>query len=357
MRILLGNYTLATLAGSETWTYALALELKRQGHEVFCYSPTLGIWSNLLRKEGISSYSRIYVEGAKPFSILLEEKINHEYDVIIASHYEITRHLRREFPKTPIIANIHGILHFVTLENGDRVPAPEHPALDSGINQFTTVSEEAQKKLKNDYNIDAVLVRNFLDISFFKKIKKPRPQPKQILLNTNYAGKDDPEVVPLREAAKELGLKLAAIGINFASTPDIKKALEDSDIVVGMGRSVLEGVAAGRLGIVHGRWGTGGVITENTVEALRKVNFSGRNPESSEKLPFWTKEQFIEAIKEFYQPSFLNWGGEYMAREHNVAKAAQIFVQTARELKGEFNVKAESSGLRPYRRAKDVGAS
>ncbi len=53
MRILMGNNTLAMLAGSETWTYALACQFKKMGHFVACYSPELGIISDKLREQGI----------------------------------------------------------------------------------------------------------------------------------------------------------------------------------------------------------------------------------------------------------------------------------------------------------------
>jgi len=42
MKVLLVNHTLADYAGSETFTYALALELTRLGHDVTCFSPRRG---------------------------------------------------------------------------------------------------------------------------------------------------------------------------------------------------------------------------------------------------------------------------------------------------------------------------
>lgn len=344
------------LAGSETWTYALATQLKKMGHDVSCFTPTPGVWSTRLRQNGIPSYQRISVTGVQPFSIILEPKIDHQYDAIIANHRDIVGHLRKEFPKTPLIATIHGIMHFMRLENGERVPAPEHPTLDAGVNQFVAVSEEVRQKLQKDYNIESVIVRNFFDIFKLGKIKKVNAKPQRFFVNTNYAGKDDPEIAVIREIVKHYKAKLIAVGMNFTSTPDIEKAITDADVVIGMGRSVLEGVAAGRLGIVHGRWGTGGIVCEANIEELRQVNFSGRKLDSN-KNNFWTKEQFIEAIDQYYKPQVLEWGKQYVAREHNVVFAAGAYLEVIKELTGRNVAAAPDSGLRPYRRAKDVAAS
>src|SRR5574343_34357 len=111
LKILLGNNTLSFLGGSETWLLTLALQLKEMGHEVVCYSPSLGVISDKLIKEGITCYADLKDEHTvSPFSIVLEEKVEHKYDVIIANHNHIVAHLRNLFPKTPIISTIHGII-------------------------------------------------------------------------------------------------------------------------------------------------------------------------------------------------------------------------------------------------------
>jgi hypothetical protein len=53
LKILLGNNTLSMLAGSETWVYTLAIQLKKMGHEVSCFAGELGIISEELEKQGI----------------------------------------------------------------------------------------------------------------------------------------------------------------------------------------------------------------------------------------------------------------------------------------------------------------
>lgn len=329
LRILLGNNTLSLLAGSETWTLTLALALKELGHSVSCYAPDLGVIAEKLTNKGIKCYADIGAEGPRPFSFVLEEKVDHEYDVIIANHNGVVEYLRSQFPRTPIISTIHGIMHFDDVGN----KAPEHPALNSGVAEFVAVSEEVQAMLRTDYGIDASIIRNFFDVPHYAAMRPANAIPKQFFLNTNYSGKDEPLVMAVRDAAKHYGAKVAAVGENFMLSADISKILEDSDVVFGMGRSVLEGVAAGRLGIVHGRWGTGGVIVESNLEEIRHFNFSGRNAKGGYTA---TTEDLIKMIDQYYQPKFLEWGKSYIAREHNAVFAAEKYVQLARELTGEM---------------------
>ena len=350
LRILIANNTLSILAGSETFARTLAIQLKKLGHIVEGFSPELGIISDQLEKEGIRCFNQISISGVKPFSIVLEERHDFDYDVIIASHNHIVDFLRQEFPKTPIISTIHGIIHL--LEDGVSM-APEHPALNSGVNQFVAVSEEVQEKLKKDYNIDSLVIRNFFDLESLSDLwskRKISEKPKQFLVNSNYILKDDEEIKLIKEVAKHYDAKVAAIGVNFASAIDLGPAINDSDIVVGMGRSVLEGVAAGRLGIVHGRWGTAGVIHEGNIDEIRRYNFSGRNSGGK----YLTAEELISQIDQFYNEKTIEWGKNYIQKEHNVVLATEMFVQIARDLLGENINKLEEIPMKKYRRAEDV---
>lgn len=352
LRILIGNNTLSLLAGSETWTYTLARQLKEMGHFVACFGTELGVISDKLNEEGIFCYSEVIKDGARTFSYVLEEPKDHTYDVIIANHWNVVEYLRSQFPTTPIISTIHGVLHF--LEDG-KSRGPEHPALEAGVNQFVSVSEEVRDMLLKDYGLDSVVIRNFFDLKRFGALRPANDKPKQFLINTNYSSGDEPVVRNIRDAARKLGIKVAAVGVNFAQTMDITRAIEDSDVIFGMGRSVLEGIAAGRLGIVHGRWGTGGAVIEANAEELRHFNFSGRNAKSQEPI---SADEIIELVEKHYTQKNLEWGKNYIAREHNVALAAEQYVRLARELTGEAYSRprenlAVAPDARPFRRAKE----
>lgn len=325
MRILLGNNTLSILGGSETWTLTLARHLKKLGHEVVCYSPRLGFVSDLLEAEGMNSFADLPSNGIRPFSIVLEPEFDPRFDLIIANHHDIVTALRARFPDTMIISTIHGVQHLMEGARGDKVPAPEHPAIGKA-DVFVSVSEEVQAKLMSDYQQDSLIVRNFFDIPHFNTKRVATPgKPKNILFNTNYATKDDQDTKIMAAVARHFGARLLAVGANFVAAKDIRVALEDADVVVGMGRSALEGACAERLVLVHGRWGTGGVLNAANVQGLRACNFSGRNSGGD----FFTVERLIEEIEANYNPETIAWGHEYVLREHNVELAAQKYLAFA----------------------------
>ena len=349
LKFLLGNQTLSLLAGSETWTLTLARQLQKAGHSVEVFSPLLGDISKMLEDEGTTCFDNIFVQGIRPYSIQLEEHHDFDYDAIIANHTDIVYHLRSQFPNTPIISTIHGILHWQDNENGMKEMAPEHPAVEAKVNQFVAVSEEVREKLQKEYGIESIVIRNFFDIeSLQPKRKISFPKPTAFLINTNYSLSDDPDVDVIRKVAKHYDAKLLAVGQNFSFNWNILSVIENADVVVGMGRSVLEGVCAGRLGIVHGRWGTGGIITEQTVDEIRRCNFSGRNS----KGVLYTPEQMIEVIDAHYNQKTIDWGMQYVRDNHNVITAADSFVRLTRDLIGQPEQPLEI--IRPYRRARDV---
>lgn len=300
IKILLGNNSLMTLAGSETYYLTLAKELKKQGHDVNAYSPLLGIIAKKMEESGIECYSGLP---------------NKDYDVIIASHYHIVDSLRKAYPDTQIISVIHGIIHIV--DEVKKTWALEHPAINSRVDQYVAVSEETRDKLKDDYNIDAKVIRNFFEIEDCPINDKP----KQILFNSNYTQKNDDYFKTIVEVANHYKADLLAIGEGFFQTPNIKEAIKQSDIVVGMGRSVLEGVAMGRIGVIHGRWGTGGILSPNNYKELQRANFSGRNNKGK-----WmtAKEIITEIHKNYYDKE---WRMDYMRENHNVEKAAKEFIK------------------------------
>lgn len=351
LKILLGNNTLSLLAGSETYLLTLALQLKRIGHQVECFSPELGIIADKLERENIKCFKNIQSLGIGPFSVVLEEKPKYDYDIIIASHWHIVKYLKEQFPTTPIISIIHGIIHWMDNDFGKKIKAPEHPADPAIVDQFICPSEEVQELLKKEYNIEAIIIRNFFDIKEFETVKAITDfsKPKTFLVNSNYTDRNGADIGLIREVARHYDAKLIAIGQNFSLTDNIIQAINDADIVVGMGRSVLEGVCAGRLGIVHGRWGTGGIINAENIYQLRRFNFSGRNSKGK----FFTKEELIKEIDKYYNAQTIQWGVQYMKTEHNVNYAADMFIRLARDL---INKKTTENKviILPYRRARDV---
>jgi len=327
MKILLGNNTLDWLAGSELWTLTLASELKKMGHEVTAYSPQLGFIATKLEALGVKCIKEISGEGGiKPFTPILAEEEG-KFDAVICAHYEITKYIHSRLPNVPIIAVVHGIIHS-NPETGDIYP--EHPVLDFKVDQYLAVSEEVQEMLLSVYGIQAKLLRNFFDLDRFKKEGKLPPKPKTILVNSNYWGVEDEINKIIKGVAEHYDAKFIGIGANFSTTFEVEQIIKGADIVFGMGRSVLEGVCMGKIGVVHGRWGTGGVITSESYKELCKTNFSGRKWQGQGILS--TSGEIIAQIDAAWNQKQVNAMHEIIKKNHNVSTAAKYLIDIAKEL-------------------------
>lgn len=332
LNILVANQTLSILAGSETWTLTLAMELKRLGNEITAYSPNIGFIATKMEAAGIKCVKELAGSaggGAKPFDPYFSSEEG-EFDVIICSHYEITKYLHSKFPNTPIIAMCHGIIH-KNPETGEIFP--EHPITEFKVDQYLAPSEEVQELLKTVYNIDAKIMRQFFDLERFKKVGKLPKKPKTILVNSNYWGAQDEINQIIKEVANHYDAKFIGVGANFAPTYETDEIIKDVDIVFGMGRSVLEGVCMGKTGVVHGRWGTGGVITPESVKTLRKTNFSGRPEQGKGELSPAMK--IIQEIDAAWNQKTVDEMRICVEKEHNVKVAAKEFIKIAEGLIGK----------------------
>jgi len=331
MKILLGNNTLDWLAGSEMWTLTLATELKKLGHDVTAFSPQLGFIATKLEAAGVKCVKEIAGQqgGVKPFNFVLEEEDKGDYDVIVCAHHEITKHLKSKLPDTPIIAVVHGIMHKHP-ETGEIFP--EHPVTEFKVDQYLAVSEEVQDLLLQVYGIQAKLLRNFFDLDRFKFKKKSKmpAKPKTIMVNSNYWGVQDPINQIIKEVADHYDAQFIGVGANFQPTFEVELVLEKADIIFGMGRSVLEGVCMGKIGVVHGRWGTGGVINPESYKKLRMTNFSGREWKGQNDLK--PSQEIIAQIDEAWNLKTINGMRAIMEKEHNVKVAAKQIIEMAEGL-------------------------
>lgn len=333
MRIILGNNTLDMKAGSETWILTLAAEFKRLGHDVTAYSPYLGFIAMQLEAMGVRCISELKSAKTLPtkFSLgFVDDDTDLDFDVIICNHHQITKDLHAAFPNTPIIATVHGILH-KDVNTGEIWP--EHPVLDFKVDQYVAVSPEVQELLKEVHGLDSVVVPNFFDLERFSwnpfsEVTDSSQKLRGFLINTNYMGKEDPVIQTVLEVAKHYDAPVRALGMNFVESWDVQDAIKDVDVVFGMGRSVLEGFCMGKIAVVQGRWGTGGVITQETYPALSESNFSGR----SSKGNYASVEEIITMIDGALNMEQLEWQHKTVLEKHDVKVAAKRYLEIAEGL-------------------------
>ena len=199
MEILLTNVYLDGFGGSEAWCYAVATELKRLGHHVDVYTPLCGkIFQEFLKQD-----IHLSTEG--------------NYDLILDNHCQVDS---SKF-SGPIIHTIHGIAGY------------EHPMKDCALN--VAVSKKVAEKWNTDY-----IIPNGIDTTRFYSKQPLHTDIKKIL----SLCKTDTANDVLKRICSDVGVEIECM--YGKEIFNIEDKINESDLVVGVGRSLLDAMACGR---------------------------------------------------------------------------------------------------------------
>jgi hypothetical protein len=106
-------------------------------------------------------------------------------------------------------------------------------------------------------------------------VASPLPdRPSRVLMLGNYL--HGPQLHALVEVCEEEGLAWDHVGTHGTLRVDPVEAIADADIVVGLGRSVLDAMACGRAAWVYGPSAGDGWVTTDTYAALEADGFRGK---------------------------------------------------------------------------------
>lgn len=198
MKILITNLFLDLFCGTETWCFAVAMELKRRGHEVFVYTPLCGKIYKEFEKNGI----HLVTSGS--------------FDLILDNHNQTDT---SKF-KGPIIHTCHGIIN-------------EERPMKGAVN--VAVTEVASKKWKVEH-----IIHNGIDINRFI-CKCPIHSSIEKVLSLC---KSDTANDVLRKICSDIGVEFECM--YGKEVFNVEDKINEADVVVGVGRSLLDAMACGR---------------------------------------------------------------------------------------------------------------
>jgi hypothetical protein len=124
----------------------------------------------------------------------------------------------------------------------------------------------------------------------------------------------------LEETCGELGLELLRVGMSGTPMVSPEAAMADADVVIGYGRSVLEGMAMGCAAYVWDHGGGDGWVTPETYPALEADGFRGAATET-----VIDADGLRDDLAE-YRPELGDFGYELVRRHHSAAKHAEELV-------------------------------
>lgn len=239
MKILLTNHSLQYVGGTEKWTHDMARCLAKRGHQVEVLTLMTGMTS----------------EKIEPFARVIDEPAG-DYDLVLANHN--TAFWRVKGLDAFKVYTSHGPSH--------HLEQPLH-----GADAYVGVSRETVAARSAEGFRNMQVITNGVDLTEFCPSDF-----RQVLIACKAVAAGNMAI----EACHKLGLPHTAI--HYLSQPVWDTAALMGHIVIGCGRTAIEGLAAGCNVLVFDarqkRQGpvTDGWVTSENVEHLRQVNFSCR---------------------------------------------------------------------------------
>jgi FtsZ-binding cell division protein ZapB len=252
MRILITN-TRFLLGGSETYAVTVGEQLERLGH-------TVTLFAEEASPEGreLAASRGLRLDTGDP-SLLAERD---DVDAVIAqgaaAAYAVAA--RQELPQVFVI---HGLASFEHPPRGLQ-PMPPVVVLNDRI---------ARRAAALAGKPEVVRLRQPIDLWRFRPFGPARTEARRVLVFSNYLEPD--RLAMLEAACDDLGLELTSMGATSTTSVTPQERIAAADIVVGYGRSILEGMVMGRAAYVWDRGGGDGWVTPENYSLLEGDGFSG----------------------------------------------------------------------------------
>lgn len=297
MKILVGNNHLAKTGGTENYTYTLALELKRQGHDVDYFTFEKGGVSSLLEEKGISFMSADH------------------YDLILANHYTVVEKL---WDCGYLIQTCHGY-----------IPELEQPS--PFADAHVSVSEEVRKHLLH-LGYESTVIANGIDCNRFSPKTPVSPSLTAVLSLCQSDEAND----FIQRCCEAINVKFLRSNKYTDNVWSVEELINQCDLVVGLGRSAYDAMACGRCALSYdyreymGEFLGDGLLTPENIERSMRCNCSGR----ASRLQY-DEQSFIAEMKK-YTPELAQWSREFALKELNITRAVGRYMDI-------YNAKRDSN--------------
>ncbi len=250
VRVLLTFENFASFAGTETYTLTIAEELERLGHDVVIYSPNLGAMAEHAREQGVRV---IGVDGLPA-----------ECDLVLFSDAATCHELAGRYVDAVRIFVSHSAEFMLT------VP----PQLGDRCHAVVTLNDRVQRAIEaRAWHPPVVRLRQPIRLARFRNLGAARSPATTALVMSNYLR--GPRAAMIENACRATGLELNWIGLTTTPSAHPEFALAAADMAIGLGRCVLETMAAGRAAYVYGIAGGDGWVTPERYPAMEADGFGG----------------------------------------------------------------------------------
>jgi hypothetical protein len=238
------------LGGSESYLLTVAEQLDRLGHEAVIFTP--------------EPSGGVEVAQALGIEVVDESGLSGDFDAALVQDGSVSYQLAALCPATPQL--------FVAHSNKYDLQAP--PQLGDTVGTIVALNDRVAGRMRSfATEREVIRLRQPIDQGRFNP-RGPLPEvPRRALLLSN--NRNDDRLAMLEESCAEAGLELSQIGGLPGQATDVRSALAGVEIVIGYGRSVLEGMACGRAAYVYDWKGGDGWVTAESYAAIEADGFAG----------------------------------------------------------------------------------
>jgi hypothetical protein len=288
------------LGGTESYSVTVAEQLERLGHPTRLHA---GSATDAGRE--LAAACGLRLTTGEPAAIPDLDQVDGAIAQDAVSGYLLAER-RDDLPQLFVIHGFAGFEHPPTALQ----PAPPIVALNDRILDRAKLLAGAAEVAR---------LRQPIDVQRFRPRSPGRPQARRLLLLGNYI--DDGHLQVIESVCADLDLELVRASTQVGGTMAPELAIADADIVVGYGRSALEGLAMGRATYVWGHAGGDGWVTPESYPRLEADGFSGAA--TGEVID---REQ-LRADLSAYTPELGASGFDLVRTHHSAAKHAEVLLR------------------------------
>jgi hypothetical protein len=242
------------LGGSESYLLTVAEQLDRLGHEVVVVAAEIGRGAEVASERGLTVVDEASLAG--------------DHDAALVQDGGVSFRLADRYPALPQLFVAHSAMF--------DLQAP--PQLAGAIGAVVVLNDRLARRMGSyATGVEVVRLRQPIDTGRFVP-RAPLPEkPRRALLLSNAPMAD--RLAAIESACAEAGIELARVGGASGQTTDPRAALADADIVIGYGRSILEGMACGRAAYVYDWKGGDGWMTAESYPTIEASGIAGMSEE------------------------------------------------------------------------------
>jgi hypothetical protein len=300
MRIVLGTLEFGAIGGAGTYALTVAIELQSLGHEVTIFAEETGELARVAEDRGVR-----VADG--------ERALPGDCDVVYAQDRASAYLLADRFPDTPQAICMHSGSSVL-----DRWQPPQLP----GIVGAVVVLHERLAKRAAAFaeRPEIVRLRQPVDQARFSPRGPIGATPRRVLLLGNNLSVDRREGV--LAAIDQLDFECVELGrYGSRTTPTPEEEINQVDIVIGSGRSIVEAMACARAAFVYDYLGGDGWVTRESYEALEAINFAHATSDDAMVTP----EALADRLGE-YRQSMGSVNVDLARMHHSAARHAEELV-------------------------------